>query len=89
MYLLVFPQHLVFKWMTSSFTELLLQRIIDYFGIDYIKQFPKCFPLINFFAKNTVSVLFYELRRKQMNWFFSTREPVNYDNFKIGLSYIF
>ena len=86
---LVFPQHLVLKWMVSSFTELLIQRTIDYFGVDYIKQFPKYFPIINVIVKNTVSLLFYELRRKQMNWFFSTREPANYDSFKIGISYIF
>lgn len=86
---LVFSQHLVFKWMLSSFTELATQRTIDYFAVDYINKFPKFYPIVNLIAKNAVSLLFYELRRKQMNWYFSTTEPINYDSFKIGITYIF
>ncbi|MFC2131776.1 hypothetical protein ACFLSQ_10105 [Bacteroidota bacterium] len=86
---LVFPKFLTGKWMTSAFTELLIQRTIDFFAEDLINKHKDYFPVYNFFIKNAVSMAFYELRRNQMNWFFDSEPPVNYDRFRLGLSFTF
>ncbi len=86
---IIFPRHLVFKWLGSSSLELLAQRFIDLYCIDALKLDSKSLPLANFVIKNTISFLFYEFRRNQMNWPFPSEAPLNYDNMRIGLKLVF
>jgi len=84
-----FPQFSGWKFFGSYISELMIQRAIDYFAEDYIPKFPESFPLVNWSAKSLVSLLFYEFRRDQMNFPFSSESPINYDSFKIGVSLTF
>jgi opacity protein-like surface antigen len=86
---LVFPKFLGWKWFGTATTELLIQRAIDYFGEDLLDDYPKYFPVYNLIIKNAVSMIFYELRRNQMNWFFKTEPPLSYDGLYIGLNFTF
>jgi len=76
---LVFPNFEGFRWFGTSIAELLFQRTIDYMGEDFLDDYPRYFPALNFMAKNCVSALFYEFRRNQMHWFFSSQSPISYD----------
>jgi hypothetical protein len=86
---LVFPKFITFKWLGSSFMELITQRTIDYFGEDFIQDYPEYFPVYNFLAKNAISLLFYEFRRNDMNFPFAAEEALNYDSFKVSISLTF
>jgi hypothetical protein len=86
---IIFPRHLVLKWLGSSSIELFVQRFIDLYGIERLNLDSKSLPLANFILKNAVSLLFYEFRRHQMNWPFPSEAPMNYDNVKIGLKLVF
>ncbi|OGU18338.1 MAG: hypothetical protein A2X61_05885 [Ignavibacteria bacterium GWB2_35_12] len=86
---IIFPRHLAWKWLGSSSIELFFQRAIDLYGIEILKLDNKNLPIINFIIKNAVSFIFYEFRRHQMNWPFKSETPMNYDNMKIGLKFVF
>ncbi len=85
----VFPNFEGFKWFGTSIAELALQRTIDYLGEDFLDDYPRYFPLLNFIVKNCVSAIFYEFRRNKMHWFFPSKTPISYDGLILSFSYVF
>jgi len=73
----------------SSTLELSIQRTIDYLAYEYIWQNPNETPYANFIAKSLVSYLIYELRRYNQNWPFKSKEPLSYDSFYFGVTFVF
>jgi len=86
---LVFPGSYFWGFAGSSLLELLFQRGIDYLAMRHLKDYPDEMPAANFIGKNLISVMFYELRRKNMHWPLKSDIPLNYDTFKIGFTFIF
>jgi len=86
---LIFPAHLVWKWFGSRGIELAAQRMIDRFAYEYREQFRDNLPILNFLLKTGISYIIYEQRRGSMNFPFKSGEPMNYDTFKMGLSFVF
>ena len=63
--------------------------MIDHFSKEVLKASPIAGPIVNFLLKNALSYGSFELRKKYMNWPFETVSPLMFENFKIGLSFVF
>lgn len=86
---IIFPRHLFWKWAGSVAVEVLGQVALDNF-IDEIKDSsPYAAPVMSFLLKNALSYGIYELRQSKMNWPFSTVAPLAYDQFKVGITFVF
>lgn len=85
----VFPRHLFLNWIISNMTEAAAGGLIDVFVNQVENDSPSFVPIVNFVLKSALSYGFYELRKSDMNWPFSTAAPFTYDSFKVGLTFIF
>jgi hypothetical protein len=88
-YAIFFPGYEFPEWIGSFTPEILIQRIIDFIAIKRSKDNPANFPIIVTAVKGIVSFAFYELRRNQAYWPFESDQPMNYDTFKLGFSFVF
>lgn len=85
---LVFPDFPFGKWALCSFSELAVQRTIDFFGDKILTANQKYYPIVNALAKYGVSYLFNRFKRSDIfsngndKWF-------AYTSFKIGFTFIF
>ena len=86
---LIFPRHLFAKWVGSSLIELVAQGLLDGFVGKVLESTPSAAPIAAFLLKNGLSYGFYELRRSQMNWPFSSEAPYALDTFKVGMTLVF
>jgi hypothetical protein len=83
---IVFQRHVVPEWVGSAALELALLRWVDYYEKDLIEMHGEYFPALNLIYKTAVSLILYELRRDDMNWPFSGNAPMNFDQFKMGIT---
>jgi opacity protein-like surface antigen len=86
---IVFPRHLFWKWAGSIIIEAAGQGAIDRFVDKIVDSSPYAAPVVSFVLKNALSYGIYELRQEKMNWPFSTPPPLAYNQFKIGLTFVF
>ena len=86
---IVFPRHLFWKWAGSVIIEAAGEGAIDHFVDKIVDSSPYAAPIVSFVLKNALSYGIYELRQEKMNWPFSTVPPLAYDQFKIGLTFVF
>jgi opacity protein-like surface antigen len=84
-----FPGYNFPKWIGSFGPELVIQRIIDFVALRRADANPKNFPLLVTAIKGVVSFALYEFRRNQAYWPYKSDQPLNYDTFKIGMSFVF
>jgi len=86
---IIFPRHLFWKWAGSVIIEAAGQGAIDKFVDKIVDSSPYAAPVVSFVLKNALSYGIYELRQEKMNWPFSSAPPLAYDQFKIGLTFVF
>lgn len=86
---IVFPRHLVWKNLGSMIIEGIGQTAIDGFIKAILKTSPEAVPVVNFILKNGLSYGLYELKREKMNWPFQSAEPMLFDSFKAGITFVF
>lgn len=83
----VFPRHMFWYWAGSELVEGLGTGLVSVF-VNYVEESsPNLVPVVNFVLKNAISYGMYELRSEKMNWPFNTVAPLEFESFKIGLSF--
>jgi hypothetical protein len=85
---LIFPDFKLAQYAGSAIIELLTQRIIDFSTYLLIDKDQTLVPLLNFFLKNSVSLLFYEQRKKSSFYPFNSSPAMNIYSLKFGFSFI-
>lgn len=86
---IIFPRHLFWKWAGSAVIEAGGQLAVNKFVDEILKSSPYAAPVMNFVLKTALSYGIYELRRDKMNWPFDSAAPLAYDQFKVGLTFVF
>lgn len=86
---IVFQRHLFWKWAGSAVIEGAAQGLLDTFINEVFKSSPAAGPIVNFVLKNALAYGIYELRRDKMNWPFSSEAPLTFDQFKVGVTFVF
>lgn len=86
---IVYSRHLFWKWGASELIEVIGQGLIDKFVDEILDSSPCAVPVVNFLLKNALSYGLFELKQDKMNWPFETVPPLAFDQFKIGITFIF
>ena len=86
---IVYSRHLFWKWGASKLIEVIGQGLIDEFVEEILDSTPSAVPVVNFLLKNALSYGIYELRQEKMNWPFETAAPLAFDQFKLGITFVF
>ena len=86
---IVFERHLFWKWAGSALIEAAAQGLLDEFINKIFKSSPAAGPVVNFLLKNALAYGIYELRQDEMNWPFPSSPPLAYDQFKVGMTFVF
>lgn len=86
---IVFQRHLFWKWAGSAIIESAAQGLLDKFIDEIFESSPYAGPVVSFVLKNALSYGIYELRKEKMNWPFKSEAPLSFDQFKLGLTFIF
>jgi hypothetical protein len=86
---IVYSRHLFWKWGASEIIEAIGQGLIDKFVDEILDSTTNAVPVVNFLLKNALSYGLYELKQDKMNWPFETVPPLAFNQFKIGLSFVF
>lgn len=77
------------KWLGASFLELILQRTIDFWSFEIVKNNAYYGPFLNFLCKNSCSFILYEFRRKKQFFPFNSEYALSYDGVKFGFTFTF
>jgi opacity protein-like surface antigen len=85
----IFPRHIFWAWTGGVVVEAAGQWAIDSFVNEILDSSPYAAPIVNFVLKNALSYGLYELRHDKMNWPFNTAAPLSYDQFKVGVTFVF
>lgn len=86
---IVFQRVLFWKWAGSSIIEFASQGMLDRFIDRIFDSSPYAAPIVSFVLKNALSYGIYELRQEKMNWPFKSESPLSFDQFKVGVTFIF
>ncbi len=86
---IVYPDLDYLKFTGMWLFDNLVQRTPDIFEDDFIELFGANWGWIKFLYKNSVSLIFWNLRREQSYFPIESNESINFDSYKIGLKYIF
>jgi hypothetical protein len=85
----IFQRLLFWKLAGSTLIEFASQGLLDNFIERIFKSSPYTAPIVSFVLKNALSYGIYELRREKMNWPFNSEPSLFFDQFKVGVSFIF
>ncbi|MBK8550153.1 MAG: hypothetical protein IPL53_03490 [Ignavibacteria bacterium] len=85
----IFPRHLFGKQLMSSVIEISGLFAIDGFTNSIMKNAPVAGTIVSFVLKNAYEYGFYQLRKNQMNWPFTSVAPLRYSTFKLGMTFTF
>jgi len=85
----IFPRHLFWKHAGSFIIEKAGQGALSYFIDEILDSSPIAGPIVNFILQNGYSYAFYSLKKKDMNWPFTTEAPLTYETFKFGMTFTF
>jgi hypothetical protein len=86
---LIFPRWLFWKWAGSEILESAVLGFVDEFVDEIRGRTPAAAPIVSFVLKNGVSYAVYELRKEDMNYPFSTEDPILSDSFTFSLAFVF
>ena len=86
---IVFRRHLFWKWLGSALIETAGQVAVDKFVDEIMDSTPCAGPIVSFVLKNALAYGAYELRMQKMNWPFKSEPPLSYDQFKVGINFVF
>ena len=87
--MIIFRRHLFWKWLGSIAIESAGQWLIDEFVDEVMDSSPYAVPVVNFVLKNALAFGAYQLRKDKMNWPFDSEPPLSYNQFKVGLTFVF
>jgi len=76
------------KWLGSVVTEGAGQWVVDHILRPIRHWSPQTAPVIRFLLKNGLSFAFYQLRRDQMFFPFSSESPLSDDSFTVGMTVV-
>lgn len=85
----IFPRHLFGKQLMSSIIEMSGLYLLDDFIKLIMKDSPVAGTFVNFILKNAYEYGFYQLRKNQMYWPFTSVAPLRYNTFKLGMTFTF
>ena len=85
----VYPRSLFGKQLMSSVIEYSGLFLIDGFTKQIMKNTPVAGSFVNFVLRNAYEYGFYQLRKNQMNWPFTSVAPLRYNTFKLGMTFTF
>ena len=85
----IYPRSLFGKQMMSSVIEAGGILLLDGFVKSIMKHTPVAGSIVNFVLKNAYEYGFYQLRKNQMNWPFTSVAPLRYNTFKLGMAFTF
>jgi len=85
----IFPRHLVGYQMMSSAIELTGFTMLEMFTKKIIRNSPVAGTFVNFLLLNAYQYGFYQLKKDQMFWPFTSTAPMRYETFKLGMSFVF
>jgi hypothetical protein len=86
---LIFPRHLFMKWAGSKIVEEGGLALLDGFTSEVLDNQPVAGTIVNFLLKSGYLYGINELRVTDMNWPFGGEAPMNYDTFKLGMTFTF
>lgn len=86
---IVYQRVLFWKLAGSSIIELASQGLLDNFIYKIFDSSPYAAPIVSFVLKNALSFGIYELRQERMNWPFKSEPALSFDQFKVGITFIF
>ena len=85
----IYPRHLFMENMTSLLIQAVGSELISQFSNAIMKNSPVAGTFVNFVLKNAYEFGYYQLRKDNMNWPFTSAAPLRYNTFKLGMSFIF
>ncbi|MEO8664373.1 MAG: hypothetical protein ABI462_02660 [Ignavibacteria bacterium] len=85
----IYPRHLFGKQFMSTIIEWGGLYLIDGFTKQILKNTPVAGAFVNFILKNAYEYGFYQLRKNEMNWPFTSTAPLRYSTFKLGMAFTF
>jgi len=83
---LYYKNFLPAEWVGMWFFDNVTQRFIEIWEPELFEQFGRNYPWMKFTYKNLLSLVMYELRRKQAFYPFNGEGTFNFDSFKIAIS---
>ena len=83
---IVFPRHLFLKWAGSFIIMQAGYSALSYGAGKWVDDKPILGPIVNTLARAGYLYVFYLLRKKDMNWPFTTEAPLRYEVFNFGVS---
>ncbi len=86
---LVYPDMDYMKFMGMWLFDNLIQRTPDIFEDDFIEIFGANWGWIKFIYKNSISLIFWNLRREESYYPLKSAESISFDSYKIGIKFIF
>ncbi|HEX2788598.1 MAG TPA: hypothetical protein VHP32_11930 [Ignavibacteria bacterium] len=86
---LIFPRHQFGKHMVSLLVEEAGYMLVDGFVHNVMQKTPVGGAIVGFVLKSGYSYGMSQLRTSSMNWPFNTAAPLDYDSFKLGMSFSF
>jgi hypothetical protein len=86
---LIFPRWLFWKWAGSELLESAVLGMVDEFVDEIRERTPVAAPIVSFVLKNGVSYFVYELRKEDMNYPFTTEDPILSDSYTFSLAFVF
>jgi glycerophosphoryl diester phosphodiesterase len=84
----IYPGYKFLKWTGSFVLAQVGYGILDYALGKFVDDYPVAGPIINFLAKSGFLYAYYALRKNNMNWPFTTEEPLRYSGFNFGISLV-
>ena len=85
----IFPRHLFGKQLMSSAIETGGRYLLESFTNKIMKNTPVAGVFVNFILVNAYEYGFYQLRKDQMYWPFTSTAPLRYNTFKLGMTFTF
>ncbi len=85
----IFPRHLFWKQAGSYIIEKAGEGALNYFINEVTDATPEAGPIVRFLLLNAYSYAFHLLKQDDMNWPFTTEEPLTYETLKFGVTFTF
>jgi hypothetical protein len=86
---IIYPYFEGNKWFPMWLMDNILQRWIDYYELDMIKEYKEKYPLMKFAYKTMLSTALFEMRKRNMYFPFKSDDPYSMNGFTISFRYVF
>lgn len=83
---IIYPRHLFLKWAGSFILAQAGYGIVEYSLGKFVDDYPVFGPMINILVRSGYLYAYYLLRKNNMNWPFTSEEPLRYEGYSFGIS---